>query len=131
MSTIEWNDDTETVKLIDQTLLPGEYRIVACRRVAELIDAIKRLMVRGAPALGVAGAFGVVLACINARDTKELKAEVEQLKNARPTAINLSYGVIRALNAALAGTTMVEMKEYALEEANRIAEEDVAVNKKL
>ncbi len=131
MNTIEWDDDTETVKLIDQTLLPVVYRIVACRRVAELIDAIKRLKVRGAPALGAAGAYGVVLGCINARDTKELKADVEKLKNARPTAINLSYGVIRALNAALAGSTMVEMKEYALEEANRIAEEDVAVNKKL
>ncbi|MBE9592319.1 MAG: S-methyl-5-thioribose-1-phosphate isomerase, partial [Proteobacteria bacterium] len=65
MNTIEWAEDTETVKLIDQTLLPGEYKIVACRRVAELIDAIKRLKVRGAPALGAAGAYGVVLGCIN------------------------------------------------------------------
>jgi len=131
MTTIEWNDDTEAVKLIDQTLLPGEYRIVECRRVDELIDAIMRLKVRGAPALGAAGAFGVVLACINARAPKELSGAVEKLKNARPTAINLSYGVIRALNAALSGRTMAEMKEYALEEANQIAVEDIAVNKKI
>ncbi len=109
MNTIEWDDDTETVKLIDQTLLPGEYRIVACRRVAELIEAILELKVRGAPALGAAGAYGVVLTCLNARDRKELRADVEQLKHARPTAINLSYGVTRALNAALAGNTMVEL----------------------
>ena len=131
MNTIEWAEDTETVKLIDQTLLPVEYKIVQCSRVSELIEAIQMLKVRGAPALGAAGAYGVVLACLNARDRKELSVEVDKLKNARPTAINLSYGVIRALNAALAGSTMTEMKEYALEEANRIAEEDVAVNKKI
>ena len=131
MNTIEWAEDTETVKLIDQTLLPVEYKIVQCSRVSELIEAIQMLKVRGAPALGAAGAYGVVLACLNARDRKELSVEVDKLKNARPTAINLSYGVIRALNAALAGNSMTEMKEYALEEANRIAEEDVAVNKKI
>jgi methylthioribose-1-phosphate isomerase len=131
MRTIEWDAKQEAVRLIDQTLLPGEYRIVSCKRVGELIEAIKRLKVRGAPALGAAGAFGVVLASITARDTEELRAEVEKLQNARPTAVNLSYGVNRAFRAALSGRTRAEMVNYALEEANRIAEEDVAVNKKI
>ena len=131
MRTIDWDDEKEVVKLIDQTLLPGDYKIVACARVDELIDAIKRLKVRGAPALGVAGAFGVVLACKNGQNETELKAEIEKLKKARPTAINLSYGVDRALQAAMRGRTMQEMKSYALDEAKRLAEEDVAVNKKI
>lgn len=131
MRTIEWADEKEAVRLIDQTLLPGDYKIVECTRVDELIDAIKRLKVRGAPALGAAGAFGVVLACMNAGNKEELKNEVEKLKKARPTAINLSYGVNRALNAAMPGKNTQEMRSYALEEAKRIAEEDVAVNTKI
>jgi methylthioribose-1-phosphate isomerase len=131
MRTIAWDDEKAVVKLIDQTLLPAEYKLVECTRVDELIDAIKRLKVRGAPALGVAGAFGVALACMTERDEANLKEAVEKLKNARPTAVNLSYGVDRALQAALRGETMQERSTYALDEAKRIAEEDVAVNKKL
>ncbi|MGB2841055.1 MAG: S-methyl-5-thioribose-1-phosphate isomerase [Halobacteriota archaeon] len=131
MRTIEWDDKKDSVKLIDQALLPGEYSILECKTLEELIDAIKSLNVRGAPALGAAGAFGVVLACINEKSKAVLKKEVERLKKARPTAVNLSYGVNRALNAAMRGRTVQEMKEYALEEAKRIADEDVAVNKKI
>jgi len=131
MRTIEWDEIKEAVKLIDQTLLPAEYDILECKTLEELIDAIKRLKVRGAPALGVAGAFGVVLACTNEDSKATIKTKVERLKKARPTAVNLSYGVNRALNAAMPGTTTQEMKTYALEEAQRIADEDVAVNKKI
>jgi methylthioribose-1-phosphate isomerase len=131
MRTIAWDDEKDGVKLIDQTLLPAEHNIVECARVDELIDAIKRLKVRGAPALGVAGAFGVVLACMTERDEANLKEAVEKLKKARPTAVNLSYGVDRTLQAALRGETMQERRDYALDEAKRIAEEDVVVNKKL
>ncbi|MCK4475346.1 MAG: S-methyl-5-thioribose-1-phosphate isomerase [Methanophagales archaeon] len=131
MRTIEWDDKKEAVKLIDQTLLPREYKIAEFKTLEELIDAIQRLKVRGAPALGAAGAFGVVLACINEKSKNAIKKEVERLKKARPTAVNLSYGVNRALDAAMSGRTMQEMKEYALEEAKRIADEDVAVNKKI
>jgi methylthioribose-1-phosphate isomerase len=131
MGTIEWDDEKAVVKLIDQTLLPVEYKIVECAHVDELIDAIKRLKVRGAPALGVAGAFGVVLVCMNERNETSLKKEVEKLIKARPTAVNLSYGVSRALQAAMRGENMQEMSSYALDEAKRIAEEDVVVNKKI
>ena len=131
MRTIEWDDKEELVKLIDQTLLPVEYKILECKTLETLIEAIKSLKVRGAPALGAAGAFGVVLACINEKTKASLKNEVERLNKARPTAVNLSYGVNRTLNVAMSGRTMQEMKEYALEEAIRIADEDVAVNKKI
>ncbi|MCK4736373.1 MAG: hypothetical protein KAT65_28225, partial [Methanophagales archaeon] len=109
MRTIEWDGKKEAVKLIDQTLLPAEYKILECKTLEQLIDAIKRLKVRGAPALGVAGAFGVVLACIRGNSKKDVEDEVDKLRNARPTAVNLSYGVDRALNAALLGTTTQEM----------------------
>jgi len=131
MRTIDWDDEKEVVKLIDQTLLPVAYKIVECSRLDELIDAIRRLKVRGAPALGVAGAFGVVLACMQVRNEPELEAELEKLRKARPTAINLSYGVNRALQAAMRGRTPQEMRNYALEEAKRLAEEDIAVNRKI
>ncbi len=131
MRTIEWDEKKNSVKLIDQTLLPGEYKIVECKTSAELIDAIQSLKVRGAPALGAAGAFGVVLACINGKSKEDIKNRVESLKKARPTAVNLSYGVNRALNAAMRGRSTQEMKTNALEEAQRIADEDVAVNKKI
>lgn len=131
MRTIEWDEIKDSLKLIDQTLLPGEYKIVECKTLAELIDAIQRLKVRGAPALGAAGAFGVVLACINEKSRTDIKKAVEKLKKARPTAVNLSYGVDRTLNAAMRGKDTQEMITYALEEAQRIADEDVAVNKKI
>ena len=131
MRTIDWDDEKEVVKLIDQTLLPVAYRIVECSRLDELIDAIRRLRVRGAPALGVAGAFGVVLACMQARDDTELEVALEKLRKARPTAINLSYGVNRAVQAAMRGRTPQEMRKHALEEAKRLAEEDIAVNRKI
>ena len=131
MRTIEWDEKKDSLKLIDQTLLPREYKIVDCKTLAELIEAIQRLKVRGAPALGVAGAFGVVLACINEKSKEIVKKKVERLKKARPTAVNLSYGVNRALNAAMLGKSTQEMKTYALEEAKKMADEDVAVNKKI
>ena len=120
MRTIEWDEEREAVRLIDQTRLPRAYKIEVCERVEELIRAIKELKVRGAPALGVAGALGVVLACKNAATDEAIDIEiaiekaVKQLQNARPTAVNLSYGVNRAFNAAKRGETPEEMKNTLL-----------------
>ncbi|MHC1567454.1 MAG: S-methyl-5-thioribose-1-phosphate isomerase [Candidatus Syntropharchaeia archaeon] len=122
MRTIEWNDERKSVLLIDQTKLP-EYVVIECRTLDELIHAIKNLKVRGAPALGVAGAFGIALA---ACEGKDLKKSAELLKKTRPTAVNLFYGINRALNAAREGG-----KEKVIEEAERMAEEDVRINKSL
>lgn len=91
--------DGPVVEMIDQTQLPDRLVTLNCRTAGEVVAAIVRLSVRGAPAIGVAGAMGVALAAWQARS---VDAEVDQLRNARPTAVNLARGVDRAA-AALAG----------------------------
>ncbi|MFR9806622.1 S-methyl-5-thioribose-1-phosphate isomerase [Pseudonocardia sp. RS010] len=92
--TITWERDR--IVLVDQTRLPQVHR-VEIRDVDALVDAIRRLVVRGAPALGVAGAYGVALA---ARGGGDLAVHAERLASARPTAVNLRRGVEQALAAA-------------------------------
>jgi methylthioribose-1-phosphate isomerase len=113
--TIAWAGDR--VRLIDQRLLPGELRMVDAVTVGELAGLIRDLAVRGAPALGAAGAMGVALAYVRGDDLDEAAAE---LASTRPTAVNLRWGVERALGA-----------EDPVAEALRIAEEDVARNRAL
>src|SRR3954469_2166322 len=89
MRTIDWVDGA--VEIIDQTVLPGELRILRLHTVPELVAAIQSLAVRGAPALGVAGAFGVALAArVHADDPAALAVAVRKIENARPTAVNLA-----------------------------------------
>ncbi|WP_309069741.1 S-methyl-5-thioribose-1-phosphate isomerase, partial [Microbacterium sp.] len=108
------------IELIDQTLLPQNVVVLRITDVAELIDAIQRLAVRGAPALGVAGALGVALIAQGERDETRLREDAHRLRGARPTAVNLSWGVDRALDALGGGS------EAVLEEALRIRDEDIA-----
>lgn len=112
MRTIDWQDGH--IVAIDQTRLPGELTVLQLRTVDELIDAIQRLAIRGAPALGVAGALGVALAGGDPDSCARLKA-------ARPTAVNLAWGVDRVL-AHPGGL---------LDEALAVLEEDVRVNRAL
>ncbi|MGW4798701.1 S-methyl-5-thioribose-1-phosphate isomerase [Nonomuraea sp. NPDC004297] len=111
MRTIDWVDGA--VELVDQTLLPGECVTLRVHTVGELVAAIRRLAVRGAPALGVAGALGVVLA------DGDL-AQIAALRAARPTAVNLAWGVDQAA-AHLAGG-----REAVLAAALRIRDDDIA-----
>ncbi len=96
--TLRWlgEDEGPAIALLDQTRLPAEERVVTCGSVAELIDAIRRLVIRGAPALGLAGAFGVALA---AHQGEDVAAAARALAAARPTAVNLAWGTGRALAA--------------------------------
>ncbi|MGQ0572591.1 MAG: S-methyl-5-thioribose-1-phosphate isomerase [Pseudonocardia sp.] len=94
--TIAWDDGC--IVLVDQTALP-RLRTARVRTVDELVDAIERLVVRGAPALGAAGALGVALAA-RTLDGPALAAAAERIAAARPTAVNLAVGVGRALAAA-------------------------------
>src|SRR4051812_12668309 len=87
MRTIDWADGV--IELVDQTRLPDELMILRIETVAGLVDAIQRLAVRGAPALGVAGALGVALAARTGEP-------VDALRAARPTAVNLAWGVDEA-----------------------------------
>jgi methylthioribose-1-phosphate isomerase len=123
--------------LIDQTRLPAELLPLRIKSVRQLIEAIKTLRVRGAPALGAAGAYGVALAAelSRASNALELMGELENaadmIKGSRPTAINLSWGVDRAMRAAALQETAEEIRVAALREAEEIAEEDIRINKLL
>ena len=119
MRTIDWVDDA--IELIDQTALPGEERILRIAAVDDLVAAIRSLAVRGAPALGVAGAFGVALAARQfAADPAGLADAVRRLEAARPTAVNLARGARRAavllprgFDAVLAEACAVRDEEIA------------------
>ena len=95
---LRWLDPPEgpAVALLDQTRLPAVEAVVTCTDVPSLVDAIRRLVVRGAPMLGVAGAFGVALAAYRGDDVAGAAAAIA---GARPTAVNLGWGVRRALAA--------------------------------
>ncbi len=114
--TIDWADGPAVV-IIDQTALPHREELLRLTTVAELIDAIQRLAVRGAPALGVAGALGVALA---ARTSTDPVADVAALRSARPTAVNLAWGVDRA------AARLPEGPDAVLAEALAIRDEDIA-----
>ena len=95
---LRWLDPPEgpAVALLDQTRLPAIEAVVTCTDVPSLVDAMRRLVVRGAPMLGVAGAFGVALAAYRGDDVAAAAAAIE---SARPTAVNLGWGARRALAA--------------------------------
>jgi methylthioribose-1-phosphate isomerase len=122
--TIEWRRGR--VRLIDQRALPGELRFVECATVDELCDAITSMAVRGAPALGAAGAFGVALAAGTIGDAAGVRAAARRLARARPTAVNLAWGVAQTMGAWERGGA-----DAALAEAERIAAADVAANRAL
>jgi methylthioribose-1-phosphate isomerase len=121
-SSIDWVDGALVV--IDQRALPHEVRELKITTVDQLIDAIKTLAIRGAPALGVSGAFGVVLAAFaHPDDIEKVKLEAERIAAARPTAVNLAWGVRRALAKLPVGAQAV------LEEAQGMLAEDGRVNR--
>jgi translation initiation factor eIF-2B subunit alpha len=130
---IEWRGDR--LALLDQRLLPFETRHVEARTVNDVADAIRNMVIRGAPAIGIAAAFGIVLALIE-RDVKSvdealdaLKSAKETLSRTRPTAVNLFWALERMYNKAfeLASRTshVGELREGLEEEARRIFEEEL------
>jgi S-methyl-5-thioribose-1-phosphate isomerase len=128
--TIDWAGDH--LVAIDQTLLPHELVLVPLRSIDGVIDALQRLVVRGAPAIGVTGGLGVALAAVIARrdgrDADWVRAEAARVRAARPTAVNLSWGVDRVL-----GRFEVEPSDVEGVVAFAVAmlDEDVAINRAL
>ncbi len=121
MRTIDWVDGA--VEIIDQTVLPGELVIRRLQTVDELVTAIQALAVRGAPALGVAGAFGVALAArVHAGDPDALAGAVERIEHARPTAVNLARGARRVAAVLPRGPAA------ALAEACAVRDEEIAAS---
>jgi S-methyl-5-thioribose-1-phosphate isomerase len=125
--TIDWADGT--VVIIDQTALPHELRFVHLTDVDGMVGAIKRLAVRGAPALGAAGALGVLLAVDQAEREGwrpgELEAAIVEIRAARPTAVNLAIGVERAAAAIEQG------RDAVLATALAVLDEDAAANRSI
>jgi methylthioribose-1-phosphate isomerase len=133
MRTIEWHDGKVTT--IDQTRLPNETIMLEFKNSEEVAEAIKQMRIRGAPLLGAAAAFALALTAHNskAKTTMELISELEKsakiLKETRPTAVNLSWGIDRILNKARNPHRKVpEIVALVIEEAQSIADEDVAAN---
>jgi len=126
--TVEWQegDAGARVRMIDQRALPGRLRFVECATADDVCDAISTLAVRGAPALGATGAFGVALAAIDTVDSGAVRAAAAKLVATRPTAVNLAWGVARALDAFERGGARA-----AIAEAQAIAADDVSRNRAL
>jgi methylthioribose-1-phosphate isomerase len=135
MRTIDWDDEHECVVMVDQTRLPAEYTTYHAETVDDLVESIEILRVRGAPALGAAGALGVALA---ARTTdadslaafrEAVEADADRVATARPTAVNLSRGVDEALAAMDDAGTVGEARDSTLQAATDLADRDVERNR--
>jgi methylthioribose-1-phosphate isomerase len=134
--TVFWDNDR--VHMIDQRRLPTTLEVVAYGRHAEVAQAIADMVVRGAPAIGAAAAFGLALAAREsaAQTRSDLLLDLEEagrlLRSARPTAVNLAWAVDRVLKAARAVNGEAEaIRTGVLDEAQKIADEDVEVNKRM
>lgn len=131
--TVRWEGGK--VVMIDQTRLPRELVFVEYTDYRQVARAIRELVVRGAPAIGVSGAFGMALAALSSKassreqmlqDLEEAKAE---LASTRPTAVNLAWGLERVMRAAFAQRSAGEIREAVVAEARAMADEDVRINR--
>lgn len=131
-ATLWWDTGIKSLCYIDQTLLPEKYTIVECRSIGQLATAIKRLEIRGAPALGVAGAYGIALSAQVCQKNElhaffaEVFKDAEILRATRPTAINLGWGIDRVLSKIAPVQDIDSIRRIALTEAEAIASEDSA-----
>jgi len=133
IKTLEWTD--RGLKLIDQTKLPTQYDETVCADVNQVWDAIKRLVVRGAPAIGIAAAYGLYIGIrrSKAADGEQLLGQVRKVRDylatSRPTAVNLFWALDRMLGTAQQNKNLPvdEIKTRLLEEAHRIYREDRAI----
>ena len=126
VETIQWTDGG--VVMIDQTRLPREERYVTCRNYREMAQAIKDMIIRGAPALGVAAAMGVAL---GVQEGADIETVCQTLAATRPTAVNLFWGIdrMKRLYASLNGSSPEEVVARMVEEAKQIRLEDIAICK--
>jgi methylthioribose-1-phosphate isomerase len=135
LRTVEWKDNA--VVMIDQTKLPNELVYVTYTNYQDVAIAIRDLIVRGAPAIGVSGAFGLALAALQstANTKQSLLEDLEKarktLHETRPTAINLAWGLEKIMNIARSAKDVSDLKESVVNEAKKMAEEDIAVNMRM
>jgi len=133
--TVAWKNDS--VVFIDQTKLPNKLVYVRCKDYKEVADVIRKLVVRGAPAIGVSAALGLALAAqqSNAKTLTELMTDLDNafkvLHATRPTAVNLFWALERVMAKGMQAKTVQEAKRVVLDEALKMAEEDVETNRKI
>jgi len=133
LRTVEWKDNK--VVMIDQTKLPNELVFVEYDDYNQVAEAIRTLVVRGAPAIGVSGAFGLALTALQSIATTkdELILDLEKAKQilfeTRPTAVNLAWGLEKIMNIAKSGDSVEQIKELVISEAKKMADEDIEINK--
>jgi len=121
-----WLDaEDQSVKVIDQRLLPHTLEIMTLSTVNEVIFALQEMVVRGAPLIGATGAFGVMVALVVNEDLDRAQAECRRIKEARPTAVNLAWAVDRVLGKALKADSPKERIAVARKEALAVSEEEV------
>ena len=132
LKTVEWKDNK--LVMIDQTKLPNELIFVEFTDYKEVANAIRNLVVRGAPAIGVSGAFGLALAAIqsNATTKENLIQDLQKAKKilfeTRPTAINLKWGLEIIMKVANEGNSVSEIKNSMVQAAKKMADDDVKIN---
>jgi methylthioribose-1-phosphate isomerase len=138
MRTLEWDQSTNSLRLIDQRLLPDRFETVSISDSNGIGEAIQNMTVRGAPAIGVTAAYGMALAGIHSEaKTREafladLQRAAIRLKAARPTAVNLAWAVDAILGFAVQDEEPVErIKQDILNRAHQLADEDVAINRRM
>ncbi len=133
LKTVEWKNNK--VVMIDQTKLPNELVFVEYGDFNQVADAIRTLVVRGAPAIGVSGAFGLALATLQSKATTkdELILDLEKAKQilfeTRPTAVNLGWGLEKIMNVANTGDSVEQIRELVISKAKKMADEDIEINK--
>lgn len=138
MRTVFWENNE--LKMIDQRILPARFEILSYRGHKEVARAITDMVVRGAPAIGAAAAFGLALAGYESASssTEGLLADLQTasavLKSARPTAVNLAWAVDRILLSLLQqkdSEDVDELRQFVLTQAQKLADEDVEINKRM
>lgn len=131
--------DGRSLVILDQTLLPGEVKYLSLTETEDIVEAIRALRVRGAPAIGVAAAYGLYLAAqrLDAEDMDQflsgLRRAAETLNGARPTAVNLSWALSRMLGAAEQNRALpvAQVKALLRREADAIRTEDIAISREI
>ena len=133
LRTVEWKNNK--VVMIDQTKLPNQLVFVEYDNYNQVANAIKTLVVRGAPAIGVSGAFGLALAALQSKaiTKQELISDLDKARKilfeTRPTAVNLAWGLERIMKIANSGTSVDQIKELIIDESKKMADEDIEINK--
>ena len=138
MRTVAWDSSSNAVVMIDQRRLPAVLEMVTLHTHVQVADAIHQMVVRGAPAIGATAGFGMALAAFESKAgtaeqlATDLRSAAGVLRKSRPTAVNLGWAIDRILRIADSQAGMAETaRQQILEEAQRIADEDVEINKRM